>query len=155
MVSFPQVSSLKSCATSPFLHTCHMPRPSLGLYIPYLIHRFHTAMLGTLWSRNLLGCWHRVKPCRESDVSEEHPVSMLGVEMCNLRNWSTQDSGSTVMRRITTFRSATDPKYDGGPIILQYNVITLTAVLQLPAVLSTVTCCTGLQPSSSRLYRID
>jgi hypothetical protein len=32
---------------------------------------------------------------------------------------------------------------DGGPIILYYN-ITLTAVLQLPAVFSTVTCCTGL-----------
>jgi len=29
-------------------------------------------------------------------------------------------------------------------IILQYNIIILTTVLQLPTVFSTVTCCTGL-----------
>ena len=29
-------------------------------------------------------------------------------------------------------------------IILQYNIITLATVLQLPTVFSTVTCCTGL-----------
>jgi len=28
---------------------------------------------------------------------------------------------STVVRRITTFRSTTECKYDGGPIILYYN----------------------------------
>jgi len=48
----------------------------------------------------------------------------------------------TGMRRITTFRSTTDRIYDGGPI--DYNIIILTAVLQLPTVFSTVTCCTGL-----------
>ena len=47
------------------------------------------------------------------------------------------------MSRITTFRS-TDRIYDVGPIILQYNIIILTIVLQLPTVFSTVTCCTGL-----------
>jgi hypothetical protein len=52
---------------------------------------------------------------------------------------------STVMWRITTFRSTTDRTYDGGPIILQYcNITILTTVLQLPTVFSTVTCCTGL-----------
>jgi hypothetical protein len=51
---------------------------------------------------------------------------------------------STGMRRITTFLSTTDRIYDGGPIILQYNIITLITVLQLPTVFSTVTCCTGL-----------
>ena len=51
---------------------------------------------------------------------------------------------NTVMRRITKFRSTTDRIYDGGPIILQYNIIILTIVLQLPTVISTVTCCTGL-----------
>ena len=49
-----------------------------------------------------------------------------------------------VMRRTTTFRSTTDRIYDGGPKILQYNIIILTTVLQLPTVFSTVTCCTGL-----------
>ena len=49
----------------------------------------------------------------------------------------------TVMRRITTFRSTTDRIYDVGPIILYYNIIILTTVLQLPTVFSTVTCCTG------------
>ena len=49
----------------------------------------------------------------------------------------------TGMRRITTFRS-TDRIYDGGTIILYYNIIILTVVLQLPTVFSTVTCCTGL-----------
>ena len=44
--------------------------------------------------------------------------------------------------------------YDGGPIILQYNITIHTVVLQLPSVFSTVTCCTGLYPSSNRLYRI-
>jgi hypothetical protein len=39
------------------------------------------------------------------------------------------------MRRITT-----DRIYDGGPIILYYNAVT---VLHLPAILITVTC-TGL-----------
>jgi len=29
-------------------------------------------------------------------------------------------------------------------IILQYNIIILTIMLQLPTVFSTVTCCTGL-----------
>ena len=29
-------------------------------------------------------------------------------------------------------------------VILQYNIIILTIVLQLPTVFSTVTCCTGL-----------
>ena len=33
------------------------------------------------------------------------------------------------MRRITTFRSTRDRIYDGGPIILQYNIIILTIVL--------------------------
>jgi hypothetical protein len=46
----------------------------------------------------------------------------------------------TVMRSITTFRSTTDRIYDCDPIRLYYNTI----VLQLPAVLSTATCCTGL-----------
>jgi len=46
-------------------------------------------------------------------------------------------SASTGMRRITTFRSATDRIYDGCPIIY-YNII----VLQLPTVFSTVTYCT-------------
>jgi len=57
----------------------------------------------------------------------------------------TDSSAPTVMRRVATFRSTTDPIYDGGPIILQYNiVIILTTVLQLSTVFSTVTCCTGL-----------
>ena len=50
---------------------------------------------------------------------------------------------NTVMRRITTFRSTMDRIYDGGPIILQYNITIHTTVLQLPAVFSTVTCCTA------------
>jgi len=50
----------------------------------------------------------------------------------------------TGMRRIPTFRSTTDRMYDGGTIILQYNIIILTIVLQLPTVFSRVTCCTGL-----------
>jgi len=33
-------------------------------------------------------------------------------------------------------------------IILQYNVIILPTVLQLPTVFNTVTCCTGLQPEA-------
>ena len=61
----------------------------------------------------------------------------------------------TGMRRKTTFRSTTDSIYDSGLIILKYyNVIILTTVLQFPTVFSTVTCCTGLYPSSNRLYRI-
>jgi len=39
-------------------------------------------------------------------------------------------------------------------MILCYNVIILTTVLQLPTVFSTVTCCTGLQPRSNGLYHI-
>ena len=39
-------------------------------------------------------------------------------------------------------------------IILQYCVIILTIVLQLPTVLSRVTCCRGLQPRSNRVYQI-
>jgi hypothetical protein len=53
----------------------------------------------------------------------------------------------TGMRRITTFRPTTDCICNGDPhkiIILQYNIITLTIVLQLPTVFSTVTCCACL-----------
>jgi hypothetical protein len=35
-----------------------------------------------------------------------------------------------------------------------YYTIMLPTVLQLPRVFSTVTCCTGLQPMSNRLYHI-
>jgi len=55
------------------------------------------------------------------------------------------------MRRITTYRSTTDRIYDGGPIrlyynivILLYNIVILTTVLQFPTLFSTVTCFTGL-----------
>jgi len=51
---------------------------------------------------------------------------------------------STVMRRITTFRSTTDRIYDGSPIILLYTIIICTIVLKLPTIFSTVTCCIGL-----------
>jgi hypothetical protein len=37
-------------------------------------------------------------------------------------------------------------------MILEYNIIILTIVLQLPTVFSIVTHCTGLQPRSNRLY---
>ena len=39
-------------------------------------------------------------------------------------------------------------------ITLQYNIIILAIVLQLPTVFSTVTCCTGLQARSNKLYHI-
>ena len=55
--------------------------------------------------------------------------------------WTSLNTG---IRGITTFRSTTDRIYDGDPIMLQYNIIILTIVLQLPTVFSTVTCCTGL-----------
>jgi len=41
------------------------------------------------------------------------------------------------------FWSMTNHIYDGGPIILEYNIIILNTVLQLPTIFSTVTCCTG------------
>jgi len=55
----------------------------------------------------------------------------------------------TGMRRITTLRSTTDRIYDGGPIrlwynILEYYIVIVTIVLQLPTIFSTVTGCTGL-----------
>jgi len=40
------------------------------------------------------------------------------------------------MHHITTFRSRTDRIYDGGPIRLEYKIIILTIVLQLPTVFS-------------------
>ena len=57
-----------------------------------------------------------------------------------LQNVSTH----TAIHCIPTFRSTTDCIYDSGPIRLQYIIIILTAVLQLPTVFSTVACCTGL-----------
>jgi len=51
-------------------------------------------------------------------------------------------SVTTGMRHIT-FQSS-DRTYDSGPIRLHYNIIIFTIVLQLPTVISTVTCCTGL-----------
>jgi hypothetical protein len=60
------------------------------------------------------------------------------------------DGGSgiiiTGMRRIMSLQLMTDRIYDSGPIRLYYN----TTMLQMPTVLSTVTCCTGLQPRSNR-----
>jgi hypothetical protein len=55
------------------------------------------------------------------------------------------------MFRIMTLRSKKECIYDGGPIILQYNIIILTSVLQLPTVFSNVTCSTDLWSSSNRL----
>jgi len=39
-------------------------------------------------------------------------------------------------------------------IIILYYIITLNTVLQLPTVIRTVTCCTGLQPRRNRLKHI-
>ena len=72
----------------------------------------------------------------QRNISVSH-VSIFSVVITNINQ-------NTIMRRITTFQSKTDRIYDGGPIILQYNIILLTIVLQLPTVFSTVTCCTGL-----------
>jgi hypothetical protein len=44
--------------------------------------------------------------------------------------------------------------YNNYNIILQYNIIILTIVLQLPTVVSTVACCTGLYPRRNRLNHI-
>ena len=44
-------------------------------------------------------------------------------------NKSLGRDGSTAMCRKTTFRSTTERIYDGGPIILYYNIIILTIVL--------------------------
>jgi hypothetical protein len=43
---------------------------------------------------------------------------------------------STVMRRVTAFRSTTDRIYDGGTIIFLCTIIILTVVLQLLTVFS-------------------
>ena len=61
------------------------------------------------------------------------------------------------MRRIATFLFKDGPhkrRWSHKIIILYYNIIIITIVLHLPIVFSTETCCTGLQPRSSRLYRI-
>jgi len=70
-------------------------------------------------------------------VSEIRPLSTG--ELTDMRKYI----NSTCMRRII-FRSTTDRIYDAGPITLQYNIIILTIVLQLPTVFSTVICGTGL-----------
>ena len=52
-----------------------------------------------------------------------------------------------VMRRINDVSVNDGPhkrRWSHKIIILKYNIIILTTVLQLPTVLSTVTCCTGL-----------
>jgi hypothetical protein len=73
-------------------------------------------------------------------MSIERIVLCLCVSFAMVRRQSTQRI-SRVRRRITTFQSTRDRIYDGGPIILQCNIIILTIVLQLPTEFSTVTCC--------------
>ena len=46
------------------------------------------------------------------------------------------------------------PKNSLAGSLVSRGIAVLTVVLQLPTVFSTVTCCTGLQPRSNRLYHI-
>ena len=71
-------------------------------------------------------------------------VTMWHIYSSKINLYLNDMNNNTGMRRLTTFRSTTKRIYCGGPILLQYNIIILTTVVQMPTVFSSLTRCTGL-----------
>jgi len=141
------------------------PHPTLGSHA-WLRSRYSKSFIVLLshsWRRHCLRLWSSFlltlcshKAARITDLNirwlDKGTCCSVVIVTAFFAKWKKEHrlsanrwlSLNTGMCRIATFRLTTDRIYDGGPIILQYNIIILTTVLQLPTVFSTVTCCTGL-----------
>ena len=126
-----------------YLSTAEPHISSLSLLTPF--RRSHS-----LCSRSVHGCWYTVSFCTDRE-GQEHGVTYCPEHLCVHIKHSVNTEHSEAQYKYAPhndFRSLTDRILTAVP--QYYNTI----VLQLPTAFSTVTCCTGLYPSSNRLYHI-